>query len=238
MALINVLTAEPREDAGTEVSRKMRRSGWLPAVVNNEKGKSDLIRLKRHDFEIFLGKHTSENLLVDLSVGSGGSPRRVLLREVQHDPVSGHVLHADFVEISMTKKMRVYIPIVLAGVPAGVQMGGILQQILHRVEVECLPGDLVEIIEVDVSGLGLGDSIQVKDLVVSSAIKVLGDKTLAVASIVIPREEEEAKPEDGEATEAASAEPEVIGEKEREEKRAEKEAGKGGEGSKDSDAKK
>jgi large subunit ribosomal protein L25 len=221
------LSVESRKQNGSSSSRRIRREGWVPGVINNEKGVSRMIRMQKHDLNVLLKEHVSENLILDISIDKGAAIK-VLLKEVQHDPVTDDLLHADFVEISMTRKMRVRIPVVLIGTPYGVVTeGGILQQLLREVEVECLPGDLAETIECDVSGMKLRETIMVRNLKVSDKLKILTDAALALAAVVMPKEEEEAKPEEvAAAVEAAPAEPEVIGEKEREEKRLEKEKGK------------
>lgn len=208
----NKLVAESRDVAGTAASRRLRRTGVVPGVVNNEKGEAQWVRLNRHDFEMMLHRHVSENLILDLEV-DGKAAKKVLLKEVQHDPLTGHILHADFVEISMTRKMRIGISIKLVGEPFGVsQEGGILEQSLRSLEVECLPTDLVEEIDVDVSALKIGDSLLVRDLKLDSKMTVVTTGDLAVASVSAPRAEEVAVAEAA-VEGAAGAEPEVVGEK-------------------------
>ena len=217
-----------REVSGSANARRLRRDGVLPGIVSTEKGKSRQVQLDRHGFELMLHRHASENLILDLSV-DGGKTKKVLLKEVQHDPLTEEILHVDFVEISMTKKMRARIPVSLVGEPAGVEQdGGILEFLLREIEVECLPGDLVEQIEVDVSELKIGDSIQVEQVTVDPKLTVLSGSDIAVASVSPPRIEEEPTPEeDAEAAVAAEgAEPEVIGEKKEEGEEEEKEKGK------------
>jgi large subunit ribosomal protein L25 len=191
----------------------LRREGWIPGVVNSPQGESHLIRLNRHDFELRLQHHASENLILDLVVDDA-PPKKVLLKEVQHDYVTGAVLHADFVEISMTRRMRVNVPLRLVGEPVGVtQEGGVLEHPLREIAVECLPGDLVEQIEVDVSHLTIGDSLLVRDVVVDPKLTILTAREVAVALVSAPRAEE--VPVAAEAAPGAEApqEPELIGEK-------------------------
>lgn len=191
----------------------------LPGVIYNSKGQASSIQLDMHDFEMLLHSHTSENLIIDMEI-DGGAPKKALLKEVQHDPVDGDVVHADFVEISMTKKMRVRILLRLVGEPVGVsQEGGVLEHLHRELEVECLPTDLVEEIDVDVSGLHIGDTILVRDLKIDTKFSVLAAPEVPVASVSAPRMEEE--PVAVETTEGV--EPEVIGETERAEAKAEKE---------------
>jgi large subunit ribosomal protein L25 len=154
--------------------------------------------------------HSGENLIVDLDVD--GEMIKALLREVQHDVIVGTVLHADFLEISMTKKMRVTIAVELKGEPAGVsQQGGILEHLLRAIEVECLPGDLVDSFDVDVSELGLGKTMLIRDLKLDAKYTVLTAGDVAVATVVAPREDKV-----DEAAAATAAAPEVIGKKKEE----------------------
>lgn len=210
MAVENRLAARPRTEKGTAVCRRIRRAGGLPGGLRTENGENRDLTLDRHAFELLLRHHASESLIVDLDV-EGEAPRKVLLKEVQHDPLRGCAVHADFLEISMSRKMRVGIPLELEGDPVGVtQEGGVLEQAIREVEVECLPGDLVESIKVDVSGLRINDSLTVADLRVGAGLTVLTEPEIAVASVQPPRVEEEAEAA-AEGAEAEAAQPEVIG---------------------------
>jgi large subunit ribosomal protein L25 len=230
------LTATKRETSGSSAARALRKKGVLPAVVYGDKGARS-IQIERHGFEMMLKHRTSENLILDLEVEGAGA-LKVLLREVQHGPVFGELLHADFVEVSMTKKMRVTIPVEFVGEPVGVsQEGGILEHVLRMIEVECLPGDLVDAFTLDVSGLALGKSLMVRDVAIDPKFTVLSSVDAAVATVVAPRievevTEEAAAPVEGEA----GTEPEVIGKK-KEEGEGEGEA-PAGPGEKKPDAKK
>lgn len=213
MAEDTVVSAQLREERGSNASNRLRAAGWLPAVLNDTDGKSHAIRLNKHDFEVLLRHHGGESMLLDVTIEEQ-KPRKVLLTEVQHDPVSGDVLHADLVEVSMEKKMRVRIPVELLGECVGAVEGGVLEHLIREVEVECLPGDMVEQFEVDVSELKIGDSLMVSDLSVPAGLTVLTAPDVAVAAVAVPRVEEEViEPEVAEE----GAEPEVVGEKEEEE---------------------
>ena len=211
MAKESKLTAQPRDVSGSAASRRMRRNGFIPGVINNGKCESMLIQLKQHDFEMMLHHHSSENLIFNINV-DGEKSRKVLLNEVQHDQVTGDILHANFMEISMKTKMHIRIAVVLVGEPVGVlQDGGVLEHLLNENEIECLPGDLVETINVDVSKLKMGDTLTVGDIEVGSGLTVFTNKDIAVASVAAPRaEEKEVQPEET-AEVAAGAEPELIG---------------------------
>lgn len=204
------LSASKRETSGTSAAKALRRTGFVPAVVYGEKSNCS-IKIDGRAFDSMITHHSSENLIVDLDID--GEVTKALLREVQHDVIMGAVLHADFLEISMTKKMRVTITIELKGEPVGVsQQGGILEHLLRQIEVECLPGDLVESFVVDVSELGLGKTMMIRDIKLDSKYTVLTSGDVAVATVVVPREEKV----DEAAAAAAAAAPEVIGKKKEE----------------------
>jgi len=207
-----VLEVLERAEAGSGEVGRLRKEGWLPGILNGSKGKSLKVKMRRHELELILAHHTSENLILDVSVG-GKKASKVLLSEIQRDTVSDELLHADLVEISMTKKMRFHVTLELIGEPIGVtQDGGVLEHLLREVEVECLPMDLPEMIEVDVAGLHLGKTLFVRDIASNPKIAVLTQGNIAIASVLMPKVEEEKPAEEA----VEGAEPEVIGEKKEE----------------------
>lgn len=229
------LAAEVREWKGKGDSGRFRRQGIIPAVLNSEGKESTPLTLNTHEFEMLLKHHTGENVLVDLDV-KGGSVRKALLKEVQHHPVTGAALHADFMAVSMTRVMRVRIPLFLVGDPAGVLLeGGMLEQLLREIEIDCLPADLVDSIEVNVSALKLNQTMHAGDIPLSDKHTLVSDKGLAVAHVVLPKEEEVA------ATDAAApgaAEPELVVDPKKKAKEAEAAAEGDGKKAAGGDAKK
>lgn len=208
-----VLNARKRVEAGSSVAGRMRRAGRLPAALNMGTGESVALDMEMHEMDMFLQHHTGEHILVDLVIEGGGTIK-ALLNEVQHHPVTDRVLHADFKEVSMTEKLQVTIPIELTGDPKGVMQGGVLEQELREVEVECLPSDLPETLVVDVSGLDIGQHITVAEVVTGDKVKILTDGELLVAAVMVPRA---AEADDAAADEeSASKEPEVIKKKKEE----------------------
>lgn len=207
------LMVKTRTLSGSADARRLRRDGILPGVVYYRDTRSRMIQMDRHAFEIMLHHHASENLIMDLVVDDGNA-EKVLMKEVQHQALTDHVIHVDFAEVSMTEKMRVRISIELVGESKGVVAGGVLERILRDIEVECLPGDLVEQFEVDVSGLEIGQHLTVADMGIPDAFTLITAGDVAVAAVAAPRVEEEATP--AEEGEAGAAEPEVIGEKKEE----------------------
>jgi large subunit ribosomal protein L25 len=169
--------------------------------------------------DLFTALGAGGNVLINLSLAGGGEGQRrtVILKELQLDPVKGRPLHADFLEISMERKIRVEVPLVLTGESLGVKgKGGILGQPLRQLFVECLPLNIPERIAVDVSSLDVGDAIHVRDLTVAEGVRILEDGDRVVASVVAAAAEEVAAP-----VEEKPAEPELVGKKEKEEPEAE-----------------
>ncbi len=200
-----VIKAEARSGTGSSEAGRLRRSGWLPGSVSKPGSESLSVQLKAHDFGMMLHRHTSENLIIDLDVGEA-EVKKVLLREVQHHPVTGKLLHADFVEISMSEKMKVDATIELTGIPVGVtEGGGVLEHLLREVEVECLPGDLPEQIDVDVVSLKIGDTLFVRDIKIGAELTVVTDGGIAIASVAAPKTEEEVVSTEEELAEGAES---------------------------------
>jgi len=189
-----------------------------------------MIQLNAHDFDRTLRGHAGEHMLMDLEI-AGDKPLKVLLKEVQHHPVSHKIIHADFNTISMTRKLRLELPIKLVGEPQGVsQQGGVLEHIMRNVEVECLPTDIVEQVDLDVSNLHIGESLLVSHIQLDPAkYTILSKPEQAVAAVSAPKVEEEPVAAEAVAAEGALGEPEVITAKkvEGEEGEAEGEEGKG-----------
>lgn len=206
-----IVQAEPRGKSGSSAVRRLRREGWVPAVVYGEGKAAVTVQVREHDFQKKLGRHSGENLILDLEIRDAGT-RKVLLKDVQHNPLTSRMAHVDFYEVSMTRKIRVDIPITLKGDPIGVtQNGGILDHLLRVVEVECLPGDLIEEIVVDVAGLDVGKHLNVRDIRLDPAkFAILTAPEIAIAAVSLPRAEEEAAPAEAAGAEAGAAEPEVL----------------------------
>ncbi|MDP2989532.1 MAG: 50S ribosomal protein L25 [Kiritimatiellota bacterium] len=206
------LAANKRDVRGSRRVSRLRKDGWLPGILYDSKGQSQPVQLKRHEFELLLRHRADENLIMDLAVDND-VPRKVLLKDVQRDHIRDHLMHVDFLEISLTRKLRVPVAIRLTGEPLGVsQEGGILEHLLRTVDVECLPMDIAREFVLDVGQLKIGDSLFVRDLKIDQKKMVLlTAPDIAVASVLMPHVEEEVKPE--EAAVEGAAEPEVIGEK-------------------------
>ena len=222
------LTAKPRVGKGSGEAGRLRRTGWFPAVVYGEGRPGVDIQLNEHDFVMMLRTHRSENMIVDLVVEGTEKPYKVMLKAMQHHPITGRVIHLDFYEVSMTRKIEVELPVKLVGVPTGVaNEGGILEHVLRALTVQCLPGDLIEELELDVSALSVGKTLRVRDMKIDAAkYRIMDDPDQVIAAVAAPRTEEEEKAEADAAATAAG--PEVLTEKKAEEGEEGAEKGKDG----------
>ena len=203
------IKAEERVEQGSAAVRRLRRAGKIPAaVMRMNKGGTLLVKLDEHELLLGLRGHASKQLLVTLDMGGKEMP--ALMREMQNDVVKGTPIHVDFSEVSLTQKVRVVVPISLAGEAVGVKIGGgVLEQVLRSVEVECLPTDIAEKFDVDVTKLGLDQTLFVRDLKLGDKFTTVTRGELAVAVIKAPDDDGSAKPGAPAAAEAAKA-PEVI----------------------------
>jgi len=179
------LKAELRVAQGSNAAGRLRRTGIIPAAVNRIGGDTTLVKFDAHTFEGMLRHHTGEHFIVTLALDGEDIP--VLLREVQHNVMTDAVIHVDFGEVSLTEKIHVTIPVELFGEPEGVRVGGgILEHLVREVEVECLPGDVVEKFELDTSALEIGGALAVRDLNISDAYTVHTGLDIQVATVVNP----------------------------------------------------
>ena len=199
------ISIERRADTGKGAIGRLRRTGVVPAVFYGPKRNTVHINVSAAEFEKKL-LHLEGSHLIRLINGAGDAElhdKMALLREKQVHPVTGLVLHADFYEVDLTERLVVSVPLRFAGKAAGVVVGGILQPILREIEVECLPTEIPEFIEIDVSPLGIHEAFHVSDLTLPPGVSPVGDSTRTVVTVVPPTIEE-AKP--AEAAEAAPAE--------------------------------
>jgi len=197
------LNATARTGSGKGGARKLRASGKVPAVVYGHGDKNVPLALDRHELELLLHAISVENTVISL-VTDGGTGKDVLIRDVQMHPYRPEVLHVDFIQLHAGEVIRMKIPVRLSGNPAGVRdEGAVLDQVIYDLEVECLPGNIPEAFEVDVSNLGVGESVRVHDVSLPN-VRILADGELPIASVVPPT----VAPADDADT--AAAEPEVI----------------------------
>ncbi|MFW6201924.1 MAG: 50S ribosomal protein L25/general stress protein Ctc [Gemmatimonadota bacterium] len=182
---VTTLNATLREGRGKGSARKLRREGRIPAVVYGHGEDTRAISVDEAELDRLFAHISIENTLIELKV-DGGAPVRTLVREVQTHPWKQEVLHVDFYQIRAGEKITLDIPIRLIGTAAGAKEGGILQQRMHELEVECLPAAIPESIEVDISELELGDSLHVGDLPLPEGVETDVDPERTVCSVVTP----------------------------------------------------
>jgi large subunit ribosomal protein L25 len=224
-AQVELVEAQPRPDSsrGKNEARRLRASGRVPAVVYGAKKNTVAVSVDPKQITRILNSESGHNTIFDLQVDS--EKAKVMIVDWQFDPLKGKLLHLDLKRIAMDEKIRVMVPIHLVGEAAGVkQQGGILDQVLREVEVECLPGDIPSHIDGDVSELVFGTVLRVKDLPHGGTLKFITDEDQTVAHITSVKEEVAPTPEAvAEAAAAVPAEPEVIkkGKQETEEEGAE-----------------
>jgi large subunit ribosomal protein L25 len=214
------LEADVRTERKKNAAGRLRRNGKIPAVVYG-KSESKTISLDAHDF-LQTFKHASESSIITIKANDGSS-YDVLLKDYQQNILTGEVLHVDFYEFEAGKVLQTNVAVHLEGEPIGAREGGILEQQLHEVEVECLPRDIPSEITVDVSELGIGDSIHISEITPPSGVTFthIGDQDQTIATVMAQREEEEPEEEAeeegeelGEEGEAGSEEGEESSEEE------------------------
>ena len=206
------LEAIARESFGKNEARRLRREGKVPAVLyGGESRNATPIAVEPRALLKILHSESGQNTLIALKL-AGASDTRVLVKDFQLDPVTHHVLHADFYRVAMDKVIQVTIPATVHGEPKGVkQQGGILEFIRREIVIECLPGDIPEHLDVDVSELMLHQGIRVRDLAVHPKWKAVSDPDMMIVHVILPKAEEVATPaEAAVAAPVTPAEPEVI----------------------------
>ena len=226
-----ILEATARESFGKNEARRTRREGRVPAVVYGASAEgtgreATAIAVDPRALLKILHSESGANTLISLKLGGGDA--RVLIKEYQLDPVTHALLHADFYRVRMDRTIRVTIPVTVKGEPKGVkQQGGLVEFIRREIEIECLPADIPEHVEIDISELMLHEGVRVRDIAVDAKWKSISDPEMMLVHVILPKAEEVvATPEVvAAAATATPAEPEVIkkGKKDEEEPEAKKE---------------
>jgi len=198
------LLAKERKISRKSANKQLRKSGNIPGVYYRRKEDSIPIEVSESSLKPII--YTSETHIITLSI-EDKKELPCILKNVQFDPVSEKIVHFDLQGISRDEKLEIEVPVVIDGNPVGIKQGGILQQTLHKVHVECLPADIPEHIEVNVTNLNIGDAVHVADLTFEK-FKILNNPDSVIVSVVTPKLEKEATPavEGGEE----AKEPEVI----------------------------
>ena len=219
-----VLEAQTRESFGKNEARRTRREGKVPAVLYGGDGKGATpISVAPKALLKILHSEAGQNTLIALKLAGAGDAR-VLVKDFQLDPITHAVLHADFYRVAMDKLLQVTIPVVVHGEPKGVkQQGGLVEFIRRDIEIECLPADIPEHIDVDISELMLHEGVRVRDVATNPKWKPISDPDMMIVHVIMPKAEEVVAPAEAAAVATATpAEPEVIKKGKKEDEEAEK----------------
>ncbi|MCD6265549.1 MAG: 50S ribosomal protein L25/general stress protein Ctc [Deltaproteobacteria bacterium] len=210
------LDSKKRTMTGKGSARKLRSGGRLPGILYGPNTSPIRLSLDYKQFQKILRERSAENIIFALRIDSNGKnqPKRVMIKEIQKDPVTREYLHVDFYEISMEKELEVDIPVYLVNTPIGVKAGGILEHIRRELKISCMPKNLIDKIEVDVSGLDIGQSLHIEDINLAPGLKSIEDGDLTIATVVAPTiEKEKVEEEVEEEVEGAGSEEIKVEEK-------------------------
>jgi large subunit ribosomal protein L25 len=210
-----LLKAEQRTETGKGGARTLRRRGIMPAVIYAG-GKATPIKFEKKEIVKLISSGVGEHAIINIEFSKdGGKPAEhpALMKEYQTDPVSNELLHVDFMEISLKDKIKISIPIVITKEPVSIKAGGIMEHHIREVEVECLPTQIPDSIEIDASAVEIGHSLHVSDIKPMEGIRIVTSPQMVIMNVAAPKVEEVA----AETAEAAPAEPEVLKAKAKEE---------------------
>lgn len=213
-----LLAARIRKTKGKGAARRLRRENQVPAIFYGPNTQPVMLAVDYPELKLILRKSSGENVLLDLQLETdqGKETRKVMLKDLLVDPIKETLLHADFYEISMDKKITVNVAIRLINTPEGVSQGGVLQHVRREISVSCTPSNLIDFIEVDVGGLQIGDAVHIRDINLPEGITSLDEDHLAIATVsaptvkeIVEAEEEELTEEEEGAVEEGAAAPEA-----------------------------
>lgn len=207
--MIFVVNAEKRLDFGKNASRRLRKEGQIPAILYGEGALNVPLTVSKKDIIAILKSETKENTLFKVAVDT--EQKDAMIRELQLNPVTDEILHADFIQIAMDKMVRISVPVELEGEAVGIKVeGGFVDFITRELEIECLPGNIPENIPVDISGLHLHQSLKVSEISPPAGVKFLSDPGTVLVLIGVPHKEEVVAEEKEEEIIGEEVEPEVI----------------------------
>jgi len=187
MSKAQALTAHTRKRSGSGALNSLRREGLIPAVVYGKTQPSFNVRLNRKEVETVLHRTAAEQILVNLTIEDLGETKLALIQSVQHNPLTGTITHLDFHAVREDEIIHASVPLELMGEAAGVKAGGLLEHLFHMLEIKCLPKDLPESIQADVSGLELNASLHIRDLKLPEGVKLIADPGVIVAMVSEPK---------------------------------------------------
>lgn len=196
------LNVDMREGRGKGYANRLYAKGYMPAVVYGKGIGSIPVELSVRDLEAILKTKAGRNSIIDMQIqGPEEQKQKVMIKDVEYHPIKRDILHADFVQISMTDKIQITVPLQLVGDAPGTAEGGRLEHLLWEVDIKCLPGGIPDNLTVDVSGLNIGDSINVVDINVPEGVEIMAEEDTVVARVAAPAAVETEEGEEGEAAE-------------------------------------
>jgi large subunit ribosomal protein L25 len=208
------IQATRRESVGKSHARRLRRQGDMPCTLYGVEKDTVNLAISRHEFERLLSK-TRSVFVVDFD----GTEQRTVVKDIQYHPVKGVMIHADLMRVKAGQEINVSVPLKFIGTSQGEKMGGVFQEIKAELDITCLPKNMPDNLEIDISELDVGDAIRVSDLNFEN-ITINADENALICSVVVPRKIEEEEPVEGEEElleEEEAAEPEVISAKKKDE---------------------
>jgi large subunit ribosomal protein L25 len=217
----NSINAELRSERGKNATYRLRQEGYIPAIIYSH-GESEAIKIKKNDFfNIFKGQVTESSLIdVTITDKKDDGNHEVFVKDYQVDPVTDELIHVDFFKVTLGEKIHTKVSVEVVGKSKGEKMGGILEVIERELEIECLPREMPEKIEIDVTNIDIGDSIHIEDIETTGSLKFLSDGKRVVVTVIAPKAyvEEEEVEEEEELEEGVAVSEEGAAEDEKEEK--------------------
>lgn len=205
------LQAATRSATGNGPARVLRREGRVPAILYGPGKEPHLLSVGNHEMETIVKEGNVGRSIFNLFIDGGKEPRAAMIKELQAHPVSRDLIHIDFYEVDMARKVKVNVPVVTTGKAIGVEMGGMLQTVRRELEVLCLPIAIPQSIVIDITNLEIGQSVHVEDIQLDDTVEIPHDVDFTVLTILSQKKAEEEGAEEGEEAEVA-AEPEAEGE--------------------------
>ena len=207
------LNATVRKTTGNSPARELRRGGQIPAVLYGPQTEPVLLSVNIKELEQVFKKGNIGSIILNLVIQNGKKfTKPAMIKELQSHPVSGNFLHVDFYEIDMQRKINVMIPVIIKGHSKGVEAGGLLQIIRREIEVLCMPGDIPEAFEIDITDLDVGDSVHIEEIPLGENIEIPADVNFTILTIVSPKAEVVEEEEEEEALEGEEAADEAADE--------------------------
>jgi large subunit ribosomal protein L25 len=203
------LKAQQRTTKGNGPARAMRSDGRIPAVLYGPKSEPNMISISAYDLDNILKHGSMGRSIINLKIDGIKGTKATMVKEMQAHPISQNILHVDFYEVDMTRKIKVNVPVTTTGQSVGVELGGMLQIIRRELEVFCLPNEIPQAITIDITDLEIGDSVHVKDINTEGDVEIPHDVNFTVLTILSPKKAEEEAEEVEEMEEGEVAEAEV-----------------------------